>query len=66
MKKIFKEVFSAYALTGDVHEGSLQFEAMYREYGIVPSMKQYHSVTKMLAISGHLGEALIFVERMPD
>ncbi|AAG12914.1 hypothetical protein [Arabidopsis thaliana] len=63
--EIFNQVFSTCTLTGDVKEGSLQFQAMYREYGIVPSMEHYHSVTKMLATSGHLDEALNFVERMP-
>lgn len=62
--EIFKQVFTACALTGDVNEGLLQFEAMCRDYGIVPSMEHYHSVVKMLATSGHLDEALKFVERM--
>ncbi|ESQ37625.1 hypothetical protein EUTSA_v10002347mg [Eutrema salsugineum] len=63
--EIFEEVFSAFALTGDVNEGSLRFEAMQRDYGIMPSMEHYHSVTKMLATCGHLDEALRFVEKMP-
>ncbi|KAL0701055.1 hypothetical protein Bca4012_057177 [Brassica carinata] len=46
-------------------EGSLQFEAMQKDYGIKPSMEHYNSVTKMLAISGHLDEALSFIEKMP-
>lgn len=63
--QIFEQVFSAYALTGDVKKGSLQFEAMQREYGIKPSMEHYNSVTKMLAASGHLDEALSFTDKMP-
>ncbi|KAJ4865937.1 Pentatricopeptide repeat-containing protein [Raphanus sativus] len=63
--EIFKQVFSAYTLTGDVKNGLLQFEAMQRDYGIKPSMEHYNSVTKMLATSGHLDEALSFVEKMP-
>ncbi|CAH8360595.1 unnamed protein product [Eruca vesicaria subsp. sativa] len=63
--EIFKELFSAYALTGDVKKGSLQFQAMQRDYGIKPSMEHYNSVTKMLAASGHLEEALSFIEKMP-
>ncbi|KAF8050071.1 hypothetical protein N665_2051s0006 [Sinapis alba] len=63
--EIFQEVFTAYALTGDVKKGLLQFEAMQRDYGIKPSMEHYNSVTKMLATSGHLDEALSFIEKMP-
>ncbi|KAG7598667.1 DYW domain [Arabidopsis suecica] len=63
--EIFNQVLFTCTLTGDVSEGSLQFEAMSRDYGIRPSMEHYHSVTKMFATSGHLDEALNFVERMP-
>uniref|UniRef100_A0A0D3CYJ0 Pentacotripeptide-repeat region of PRORP domain-containing protein n=1 Tax=Brassica oleracea var. oleracea TaxID=109376 RepID=A0A0D3CYJ0_BRAOL len=63
--EVFKEVFSAYALTGDVKKGLVQFEAMQKSYGIKPSMEHYNSVTKMLATSCHLDEALSFVEKMP-
>ncbi|ESQ52035.1 hypothetical protein EUTSA_v10017960mg [Eutrema salsugineum] len=63
-KEIFKAVFAACASLGDVNEGLLHLEAMYRDYGIVPSMDDYVSVTEMLAASGHLDEALEFVERM--
>lgn len=63
-KEMFKAVFSACASLGDINEGLLHFEAMYRDYGIIPSMELYVSVTEMLAASGHLDEALQFVERM--
>ncbi|CAN6937597.1 unnamed protein product [Brassica oleracea] len=63
--EIFKEIFSAYALTGDVKKGLIQFEAMQKDYGIKPSMEHYNNVTKMLATSGHLDEALSFIEKMP-
>ncbi|CAH2059434.1 unnamed protein product [Thlaspi arvense] len=63
-KEIFKAVFSVCASLGDIHEGLLHFEAMYRDYGIVPSMEDYVSVTEMLAATGHLDEAMEFVGRM--
>ncbi|KAF2594627.1 hypothetical protein F2Q70_00045019 [Brassica cretica] len=63
--EIFKEIFSAYALTGDVKKGLIQFEAMQKDYGIKPSMEHYNNVTKMLATSGHLDEVLSFFEKMP-
>lgn len=63
--EIFKEVFSACTLIEDVREGLLQFEAMQRDYGIVPSMEHYHIFTKMLATSALLDEAMSFVEKMP-
>ncbi|KAL1207337.1 Pentatricopeptide repeat-containing protein [Cardamine amara subsp. amara] len=61
---IFKAVFFVCASLGDINEGLLHFEAMYRDYGIFPSMEHYVSVTEMLAACGHLDEALEFVERM--
>ncbi|KAL1201659.1 Pentatricopeptide repeat-containing protein [Cardamine amara subsp. amara] len=63
-KEIFKAVFFVCGSLGDINEGLLHFEAMYRDYGIVPSMEDYVSVTEMLAACGHLDEALQFVERM--
>ncbi|CAA7043915.1 unnamed protein product [Microthlaspi erraticum] len=63
-KAIYKEVFSVCASLGNVNEGLRHFEAMHRDYGIVPTMEDYVSVTEMLAASGHLDEALEFVERM--
>ncbi|VVA93507.1 unnamed protein product [Arabis nemorensis] len=63
-KEIFKAVFFACASLGDIHEGLLHFEAMYRDYGIIPSMEHYVSVTEMLAACGNLDEALEFVGKM--
>ncbi|KAL0844278.1 hypothetical protein Bca101_017524 [Brassica carinata] len=63
-KEIFKAVFFACASLGDSNEGLLHFESMYKDYGIIPSMEDYVSLTEMLAACGHLDEALEFVERM--
>ncbi|EOA37590.1 hypothetical protein CARUB_v10011942mg [Capsella rubella] len=47
---IFKEVFAACTLTGDVDEGSLQFQYMCRDCRIVPSIPEdtSHSETKII------------------
>jgi len=63
-KEIFKAVFFACVSIGDINEGLLHFESMYRDYGMVPSMEDYVNVTEMLAACGHLDEALEFIERM--
>ncbi|KAJ0262071.1 Pentatricopeptide repeat-containing protein [Hirschfeldia incana] len=63
-KEIFKAVFFVCASLGDSNEGLLHFESMYKDYGIIPSMEDYVSLTEMLAACGHLDEALEFVERM--
>ncbi|CAN7006862.1 unnamed protein product [Brassica rapa subsp. trilocularis] len=63
-KEIFKAVFFVCASLGDSNEGLLHFESMYKDYGIIPSMEDYVSLTEMLAACGHLEEALEFVERM--
>ncbi|CAH8355621.1 unnamed protein product [Eruca vesicaria subsp. sativa] len=63
-KEIFKAVFFVCASLGDSNEGLLHFEAMYKDYEIIPSMEDYVSLTEMLASCGHLDEALEFVETM--
>ncbi|CAF2147426.1 unnamed protein product [Brassica napus] len=60
--EVFKEVFFACGVLGDVNEGLLHFESMRRDYGIVPDMEHYVSIVKMLAEPGYLDEALRFVE----
>ncbi|KAJ0251893.1 Pentatricopeptide repeat-containing protein [Hirschfeldia incana] len=60
--EIFKEVFFACGVLGDINEGLLHFESMNRDYGIVPCMEHYVSIVKMLAEPGCLDEALRFVE----
>ncbi|KAF8100992.1 hypothetical protein N665_0212s0033 [Sinapis alba] len=63
-KEIFKAVFFVCVSLGDSNEGLLHFESMYKDYGIIPSMEDYVSLTEMLAACGHLDEALEFVETM--
>lgn len=63
--KMFVGVFSACAVVGDSNEGMLHFASMSSEYGIVPSMEHYLGVVDMLGSTGHLDEALEFIEKMP-
>ncbi|XVF46064.1 hypothetical protein PTKIN_Ptkin02bG0258100 [Pterospermum kingtungense] len=63
--KMFIGVFSACAVVGDSNEGMLHFASMSSEYGIVPSMEHYLGVVDMLGSTGHLDEALEFIEKMP-
>ncbi|KAG7545363.1 Pentatricopeptide repeat [Arabidopsis suecica] len=61
---IFKEIFFACGVLGDMNEGLLHFESMIKDYGIIPSVEHYVSLVKMLAEPGYLDEALRFVESM--
>ncbi|KAL1210341.1 Pentatricopeptide repeat-containing protein [Cardamine amara subsp. amara] len=62
--EIFKEIFLACGVLGDINEGLLHFESMNKEYGIIPSVEHYVCLVKMLAEPGYLDEALRFVESM--
>ncbi|KAG2298723.1 hypothetical protein Bca4012_010215 [Brassica carinata] len=63
--RLFRGVFYACGLLGDVDEGLLHFMSMSKDYGIIPTMEDYASVVEMFALPGLLDEALEFVERMP-
>ncbi|KAK0598155.1 hypothetical protein LWI29_032130 [Acer saccharum] len=63
--QIFIGVFFACRVLGDTREGMLHFESMNKDYGIVPSMEHYVSIVDMLGSTGHLDEAMEFIEKMP-
>ncbi|OMO91901.1 hypothetical protein COLO4_18026 [Corchorus olitorius] len=63
--KMFIGLFSACGVVGDTNEGMLHFASMSSEYGIVPAMEHYVAVVDMLGSTGHLDEALEFIEKMP-
>ena len=63
--QIFVGVFSACNVLGDINEGLLHFESMWKEFSIVPSMEHYVSIVDMLGSNGYLVEALEFIEKMP-
>ncbi|TYH22788.1 hypothetical protein ES288_A04G157700v1 [Gossypium darwinii] len=63
--KMFLGVFYSCGVVGDINEGMLHFSLMSSDYGIVPSMEHYVGVVDMLGSTGHLDEALEFIEKMP-
>jgi len=63
--QFFVGVFSACNVLGDINEGMLHFESMWKEFGVVPSMEYYVSIVDMLGSNGYLDEALEFIEKMP-
>ncbi|KAE8706970.1 Pentatricopeptide repeat-containing protein [Hibiscus syriacus] len=63
--KMFVAVFYACGVVGDINEGMLHFSSMSSDYGIVPSMEHYVSIVDMLGSTGHLDEALEFIEKIP-
>ncbi|XP_016443226.1 pentatricopeptide repeat-containing protein At2g15690, mitochondrial [Nicotiana tabacum] len=61
----FSVVLSACASKGAVKQGFMYFKLMKNEYGIVPGIEHYLGIIDVLGKSGHLNEALEFVEDMP-
>ncbi|XP_077215448.1 pentatricopeptide repeat (PPR) superfamily protein [Tasmannia lanceolata] len=62
---MFTSILSACSHTGMVREGWKYFDAMARQFHIVPSMKHYVSMVDLLARAGRLEDALEFIERIP-
>lgn len=62
----FIAILSACSHVGMVSEGKRYFEAMYTEYGVVPTMEHYACVVDLLGRSGFLVEALEFINSMPS
>ncbi|KAL6222774.1 hypothetical protein ACLB2K_006165 [Fragaria x ananassa] len=56
--QMFNGVLYACSDVGDAEEGLLHFESMSKDYGIVPTMKNYVCVVDMLGSIGFLDEAL--------
>ncbi|PIA42861.1 hypothetical protein AQUCO_02000365v1 [Aquilegia coerulea] len=61
----FVALISACSHAGLVEEGLKYYEAMTKEYGIVPMEENYGSVVDLLARAGHLDEAKKFIANMP-
>lgn len=61
----FVVVLLACASAEAVEEGLLHFGSMRNDYGIVPGIEHYLGVVDVLGKSGHLNEAMEFVENMP-
>ena len=62
---LFAAVFYTCGVLGAVDQGMLYYESMKVEFGIVPVMEHYVSIVDMFGRSGHLDEALEFIEAMP-
>ncbi|CAN6439253.1 unnamed protein product [Victoria cruziana] len=58
-------VLAACASLESVEEGSIHFESMTKDYGIVPDDKHYVGMVGVFGSSGHLNEAEEFIGRMP-
>ncbi|KAF5178723.1 Pentatricopeptide repeat-containing protein [Thalictrum thalictroides] len=61
----FVALISACSHADLVEEGLKYYEAMSKEYGIVPTEENYGSVVDLLARAGHLDEAKNFIANMP-
>ncbi|KAJ8770740.1 hypothetical protein K2173_021387 [Erythroxylum novogranatense] len=62
----FTSLLSACSHSGLVDEGLNLFYRIPEEYGLTPRMEHYSCVVDMLARAGQLGDALSFIERMPQ
>ncbi|XP_022154624.1 pentatricopeptide repeat-containing protein At2g15690-like [Momordica charantia] len=61
----FLVVLAACAMAEAVEEGIFYFNSMENEYGTNPGMEHYLGVVDVLGKSGHLIEAVEFIEKMP-
>uniref|UniRef100_A0A2P2PHW1 Pentatricopeptide repeat-containing protein At3g49170ic n=1 Tax=Rhizophora mucronata TaxID=61149 RepID=A0A2P2PHW1_RHIMU len=58
-------VLSACSHVGLICEGWKHFKSMNRDHGVVPRMEHYACMVDLLARSGHLEEAMVFIKSMP-
>ncbi|KAK6934930.1 Pentatricopeptide repeat [Dillenia turbinata] len=61
----FLAVLASCATSEAIEEGFIHFESMKTEYGIDPGMEHYLGLIGVLGSSGHLAEAMEYIERMP-
>ncbi|KAJ0964651.1 hypothetical protein J5N97_025789 [Dioscorea zingiberensis] len=61
----FLVVLSACASAEAIEEGFIHFNSMYKEYGISPGIEHYVGLIEVLGKSGHLHEAVEFIEKLP-
>ncbi|ONK55342.1 uncharacterized protein A4U43_UnF4560 [Asparagus officinalis] len=62
----FIGVLSACSNIGLVDEGRAYFNSMIRDYGIKPQMEHYACMVRLLGRSGHLDEAMNFIDQIPN
>ncbi|OEL32165.1 Pentatricopeptide repeat-containing protein [Dichanthelium oligosanthes] len=58
-------VLNACANSEAIEEAFLYFDAMSRDHGIQPSVEHYVGIIEVLGKSGHVNEALEYVEKLP-
>ncbi|KAJ0988750.1 hypothetical protein J5N97_007106 [Dioscorea zingiberensis] len=62
----FVGVLSACSNIGLVSEGRSYFNSMTRDYAIEASMEHYTCMVRLLGRSGHLDEAIKFIDKIPS
>ncbi|XP_073007006.1 pentatricopeptide repeat-containing protein At2g15690, mitochondrial-like [Typha latifolia] len=60
----FLLVLSACASAEAIEEGFIQFDSMFKDYGIAPGIEHYIGMLEVLGKSGHLNEAMEFIEKL--
>ncbi|XP_074587345.1 pentatricopeptide repeat-containing protein At2g15690, mitochondrial-like [Curcuma longa] len=63
--RTFLSVLAACASAEAIEEAFIHFESMTKEYGIPPQIEHYIGLIEVLGKSGHLNEALDFIEKLP-
>uniref|UniRef100_A0A8I6WNT8 DYW domain-containing protein n=1 Tax=Hordeum vulgare subsp. vulgare TaxID=112509 RepID=A0A8I6WNT8_HORVV len=63
--RTFVLVLDACANSEAIEEAFLYFDAMSRDHGIEPGMEHYVGIIEVLGKSGHLDEAVEYVEKLP-
>ncbi|KAE8773315.1 putative serine/threonine-protein kinase [Hordeum vulgare] len=63
--RTFVLVLDACANSEAIEEAFLYFDAMSRDHGIEPGMEHYVGIIEVLGKSGHLNEAVEYVEKLP-
>ncbi|KAK3137842.1 hypothetical protein QOZ80_5AG0361190 [Eleusine coracana subsp. coracana] len=61
----FVLVLNACANSEAIEEAFLYFDAMSRDHGIEPAVEHYVGIIEVLGKSGHLNEALEYIEKLP-
>lgn len=61
----FVAILSACASAEAVQEALSHFKSMENEYKIVPVIEHYLGIVNVMGVSGHLNEAMEFIENMP-
>lgn len=63
--RTFALVLDACANSDAIEEALLYFEAMSRDHGIEPGEEHYVGIIEVLGKSGHLNEAVEYIEKLP-